>query len=233
MTGKLRARIRLWCRFFVQISYPRDLPIVWQGFLHRRSFSIPDETWTVIAEVNGFLSRKEAGLLYWAAREWPVAGSVIELGSYGGRSTLVFAFAGRCVHAIDAWSATSIADQSAYRGGVSADTVFNNFMANLSRTLSEECVTIHRGLTHHVGREWGLGKGAILFVDAGHTYADVRNDLEVWTPHLHSRGLLIMHDVLGDAWLGVTHASGELLQRGWRVVASAGSAVAFERTGNV
>ena len=216
MTGKLGARIRLWYRFFVQISYPRDLPIVWQGFLHHRAFSIPDETWMAVAEVNGFLSRKEAGLLYWAARDWPVAGSVIELGSYEGRSTLVFALAGRCVHAIDAWSATSLKDQSSNRGVAPVDTVFDTFVANVSRTVSEEGVTIHRGLTHHVGREWGLGKGAILFVDAGHTYADVRNDLEVWTPHLHSHGLLIMHDVLGDAWLGVTHASGELLKQGWQ-----------------
>jgi hypothetical protein len=57
----------------------------------------------------------------------------------------------------------------------------------------------------------------------------VKGDLEIWTPHLLPQGLLIMHDVLGDVYLDVTRVASELLRQGWRVVASAGSIVAFTR----
>ena len=79
----------------------------------------------------------------------------------------------------------------------------------------------------------GLGEwtthGAILFVDAGHTYADVKADLEIWTPWLLRDGILMMHDVLGDRYFGVTSAASGLLAKGWQVLASAGSIVAFTR----
>lgn len=155
-------------------------------------------------------------------------GPVIELGSFEGRSTGVFALAGRHVHAVDAWS-LDVSDLSAYgQGKISPDDAFNRFRDNLRKMHIEHCVSIHRGLTHHIGQEW-REQGAILFVDAGHTYEDVKGDLRIWTPHLHPRGFLIMHDVLGEGFDGVTRAARELLRNGWRVIASSGGAVAFVR----
>jgi hypothetical protein len=46
---------------------------------------------------------------------------------------------------------------------------------------------------------------------------------------LSSKGLLLMHDFLGDVYLGVARAASELLQQNWRVVAGADSIVAFSR----
>ena len=199
-----------------------------QAFRHRRAFPIPAETLDVVDSVGGFLSRKEAGLLHWAACAWPVAGPVLELGAYEGRSTIVFASAGRQVHAVDAWS-LSVNDLSAYGDKASADAVFERFLENLRHAGVESRVRPHRGLTHDMARRWNI-PGAVLFVDAGHTYADVKGDLELWAPHLASGGVLLMHDVLGDVYLDVTRAASELLKQGWRVVASAGSIVAFTRS---
>ena len=222
------ARIKLWWGFFTRISYPRDLRLAREAMRKRRNLPIAAETWSIVESVGGFLSRKEAGFLHWAASAWPLAGPVIELGSYEGRSTIVFTRAGRQVHAIDAWS-LDVSDLSAYGNGVaSADHVFERFQRAIQRAQVDRHIRIHRGLTHDVGRQWNLS-AAILFIDAGHTYADVKDDLETWTPHLAPRGLLIMHDVLGDVYLGVTRAASELLRQGWRVEASAGSIVAFTR----
>jgi hypothetical protein len=69
----------------------------------------------------------------------------------------------------------------------------------------------------------------MCIVDAGHTYADVKGDLEIWTTHLLPKGLLLIHDFLGDVYLGVARAASELLQQNWRVVAGVGSIVAFSR----
>ena len=222
------ARAKLWVGFFAKIAYPRDLPLVIQAFLKRRRFHIPGDTWAIVNPVGGFLSIKEAGLLHWAASNWHIAGPVLELGSYEGRSTIVFARAGRTVHAVDAWS-LEVDDLSAFGGGAtSSESVFHTFQENIRHAGVEPRVHVHRGLTRAVGLQWNT-PGAILFVDAGHTYADATSDLETWTPHLTAQGLLIMHDVLGDVYLGVTRAASELVKRDWQVVASAGSAVAFTR----
>jgi len=224
----LLPRIKLWLGFFTKISYQRDLPLVISAFRHRHTHPIPSHIWQMIDKNGGFLSRKEAGLLYWAACNWPVAGSVIELGSYEGRSTGIFALAGREVYAVDAWS-LDVADLSAFgQGTVQADIVFDRFKANLRDMQIENKVSIHRGLTSTVAKTWHQ-EAAILFIDAGHTYQDVKSDLRLWTPHLHPQGILLMHDVLGDTFLGVTQAASELLSSGWQVVASAGSIVAFQR----
>lgn len=228
MFTSITQRALLWIRFFLRISYRRDLPLVLQAFRYRRNLRIPDSVWIKIKDIGGFLSAKEAGLLYWSACEWPVAGPVIELGSYEGRSTGVFALAGRKVHAIDAWS-LEVSDLSAYgQGEIPASAVYQRFAANLRHMQIENQVSIHQGFTHALGQNWNV-MGAILFVDAGHLYEDVKGDLDIWSRHLHPHGLLLMHDVLGDTFLGVTHAASDLLKTGWRVVASAGSIVAFAR----
>lgn len=228
-TTALAARIRLWAGFFSKISYPRDLPLVIGAFRHRMNLTIPGHIWSCVDGIGGFLSAKEAALLYQAALDWPAAGAVIELGSYEGRSTSVFALAGRRVHAVDAWS-LDVDDLSAYgQGSVSADGVFARFKDNLIQLGIADRVSVHRGDTRAVAQGWG-DQGAVLFIDAGHTYEDVSADLKLWTRHLHPQGLLLLHDVLGDTYLGVTKAAGELLSSGaWQVAASAGSVVGFTR----
>lgn len=220
-------RLRLWSGFFVGITYPRDLPLVWNALRCRPKYTVPASIWTSVDPIAGFLSIKEAGLLYWAACQ-PTEGPVLELGSFEGRSTILFALCGRRVHSVDAWS-NDVSDLSAYGEGASKATdSYERFNENLRRNGAADKVSIHRGLSQQVGRGWTT-HGAILFVDAGHTYADVKADLEIWTPWLLRDGILMMHDVLGDRYFGVTRAASELRGKGWKVLASAGSIVAFTR----
>ena len=221
-------RIRAIWKTFSGFQYPRDLPLVIGAFRHRRYAVCPAEVWRAIEPVEGFLRPREAGLIYWAASQWPVAGPVIELGSFAGRSTIIFALAGRFVHAIDAWS-PEVHDLSAYNGSqTQADDVFRRFHDNVQHANVEARIRVHRGLTRQIGSTWTT-PCAILFIDAGHTYADAQSDLSVWTPFLMPGGLLLMHDVIFDGFPGVTRAASELLSQGWRVVASADSLVAMQR----
>lgn len=122
-----------------------------------------------------------------------------------------------------------MADISAFGyGSAFAEDSFIRFKNNLQSAAVADKVMIHRGLTQAVAKSWATPI-AILFIDAGHDYADVKRDLELWTPHLLVDGLLMMHDVLGDQFFGVTRAARELLSTGWRVQASAGSIVSFTR----
>ncbi len=217
-------RVRFWSRFFTRLSYPGDLPLVLHALRHHKIVALPPSVWALIEPVRGHLVREEAGLLYWAAREWPAPGPVVELGAFAGRSTIVLASAGRQVHSVDAWGA--VPDPALK--DVDLPGMFAQFQANLRRAQVADYVTVHRGSTWDVDQTWHT-RSALLFVDAGHEYAAVKGDLERWCPWLLPDGLLLMHDTLGANFLGVTRAAAELLRGGWRVVASAGSLVAFTR----
>lgn len=224
----LRPRIENWSRFLLHCSYPRDVVLIREVFRRRAKIEAPEDMCSDLADINAFLSPQDIGLLDWAARFWPVDGPIIELGSFTGASTIVFTSANRHVHAVDAWS-WSVADVGAYKtSGRDPDEVYRQFVSNLRQFNVEGRVTTHRGLTHEIGRLWGQ-EGAILWIDAGHRYADVRGDVDIWSPHLHPDGLLIMHDVTSGKFPGVTRVASELLREGWQLVASSGFTVAFVR----
>jgi MMP 1-O-methyltransferase len=209
-------------------TYPRDLPLVAGALRQRRRYECPPHIWNTCDALGGFLRPSEAGLIYKAATQWPLAGPVIELGSYAGRSTVVFALGDRQVHSVDAWS-LDVTDLSAYHDGqIAAHSIFEQFRTNLARSNVTDKVRLHRGLTQEIGRTWQI-PCAILFVDAGHTYEDASGDLRIWTQFLLPDGLLLMHDVFLDGFPGVKRAASELLRQGWRVIASADSLVAFVR----
>jgi predicted O-methyltransferase YrrM len=57
--------------------------------------------WEEVSEIPGWLSKREADLLYAAAKRTPADGHIVEVGSFRGRSTTLLAHTGREVTAID------------------------------------------------------------------------------------------------------------------------------------
>jgi hypothetical protein len=219
--------LQWWFRFFTQIAvWPRDLPVLLGAFRRRVHWRPPAEVWAIVDSVPGFMSDQECGLLYRAARFWPVAGPVVELGSFKGRSATLLALAGRQVHAVDAWVPAVYQPTALGPFFMPSDEILAECQANLQRTGVAGQVTIHRGLTAEVGRGWQV-QCALLFIDAGHDYANVRGDLDAWLPHLLPGGLLLLHDTFSDRYDGVVKAAGELLKAGWEIVASTSTLVAL------
>jgi hypothetical protein len=141
---------------------------------------------------------------------------------------VLFALAGRQVHAVDAWR-SDVSDRTVFTAsGLAPETAFANFERNLRAAQVENRVSVHRGLTTAIAAGW-QAQCALLFVDASHDYQAVTSDLKAWIPHLRPAGLLILHDVVTSQFPGVTRAAGELIGQGWKVVASSGSVVAFTR----
>lgn len=218
-----------WWRFFTRIAvWPRDLPVLVRAMRKRKRWSPPAEVWAKVDAVTGFMGLRECGLLYRAGKHWPVTGPVIELGSYKGRSTTVWALAGRQVHAVDAWTTDNYAPAAIKEYFVPDESALTAFRANIARAGVAERITVHRGLTTEMAQGWQT-PAAILFIDAGHHYPAVRGDLDAWLPHLAPDGLLLLHDTFSDQFAGVIQAAGELLKDGWVIVASAGTIVGLAR----
>jgi predicted O-methyltransferase YrrM len=146
--------------------------------------------------------------LYRTAAEYARVGPVAEIGTYCGKSTIYLAAAasaaGQLVVTVDhhrgseeiqpGWehhdpelvdSATGRMDSLPF------------FRATLAATGLEEHVIAVVGASADVSRLWRMPLG-MLFIDGGHSEANVATDYEGWAPWVAPGGALAFHDIFPD-----------------------------------
>ena len=146
--------------------------------------------------VAGWLGDDEAWALHEAARTHPAeppAITVVEIGSWHGRSTIALANGLRArgagtVHAIDPHRG------SALHHATGVPSTRAAFLANVRAA----------GLTDYVGviptrssvarARFADRSVHLLFVDGSHLYEDVLSDIDVWTPALTDVAIVAFHD---------------------------------------
>lgn len=143
-----------------------------------------------------------------------VSGDIIEVGSWEGRSTIALANAAHpaVVHAVDTWRGSP--------GEISRDLaaqrdVFATFTGNV-RTATRGNVQPHRMGWRHYFLHRDPNPIRLLFIDAEHTYVEVRENIEAALPHMAPGGVICgddahhlpvaraVLDVFGDAELAAT-----------------------------
>lgn len=137
---------------------------------------------SILAQVEGYLYPHEAVFLYWLARSAPGTGSVVEIGSLRGRSTLCLAAGAR---------------KRPHARIVAVDPHVYETAEELRENID------HFGMTGIVdpvelpsvvaARAW-RGRIRILFVDGNHEKANVEADLDAWLPHVEPGGFVLLHD---------------------------------------
>jgi predicted O-methyltransferase YrrM len=168
-----------------------------------------------INAIDGWLEPNDGGVLYQLARFIAPQASVVELGSWKGRSTAWLAHglrdrgAGRVV-AVDTWAGTSNEPEHAkLLAGYGPDQLFEEFRANLRGLGLEAQVEPWRMTTLEAARRWDRGTSiGLLHIDADHAYEGVRADFEHWAPHVVRGGLVVFDDV--PTWPGPTRLVTEL-----------------------
>lgn len=145
------------------------------------------------AEIAGWLTRDEAGLLFDAAAAAPRGEAVVEIGSFAGKSTVALALGARAgrgarVCAVDPHAGS--AETAAVTGYL--DT-FGMFKANLERHGAAGQVEVVRDFSVAAAARFGRPV-AFLFIDGAHGYRSVRADYESWFPKVVDGGLVAFHD---------------------------------------
>ncbi|TMV53014.1 class I SAM-dependent methyltransferase [Paenibacillus mesophilus] len=162
----------------------------------------------MVSSVPGWLELNEGATLYELARFLAPVPTIVELGSWKGKSTCVLASAikdrgeGK-VHAVDLWNWKPGKRQT------HTDEVFDEFKLNLEKHGLTEYVETIRMRTVDASRKWRISNPiGLLFIDASHRYAAVRADFEYWSPMVAVGGYIAFHDV--DTWPGPTRLVAEL-----------------------
>jgi hypothetical protein len=146
--------------------------------------------------VDGFLYLDEAWALHETVRQFPSSQelSVVEIGSWKGRSTIALALGvqvrgtGR-VFAIDPHSGGQ--EMVEMYGAVDTFAEFND---NLERAGVKEVVEPIRALAHLARPRFRNGSVQVLFIDGSHLYSDVLQDIDDWLTALSDQAVVAFND---------------------------------------
>jgi hypothetical protein len=156
--------------------------------------------------IDGFMGEAE---LLWLAEQATTHECIAEIGSWKGRSTHALSdnTSGE-VYAIDTWKGTVNEPIHAIEFvGKPDDWLLKEFQNNVS-DLSN--VHIVQALSVDAAKKLSNIRFDMVFIDAGHTYEDVKSDILAWNPLVIKGGLLSGHDYISD-WPEVIKAVDELI----------------------
>lgn len=147
--------------------------------------------------VPGWLTHAQARSLWAAAATVPAAGTILEIGSHQGRSTVVLARSaigtGARVVAIDPFV------EGRLFGGASTRTRFEQ---NISAAGADDVVRLIADRSTALRRSW-TEPLAMVYVDGKHDLWTASDDLR-WAEHLPPGAPLLLHDAFSS--IGVTLA---------------------------
>ena len=146
----------------------------------------------MIAEtLVGWLDRAEIKKLYDLAFE--ATATIVEIGSFMGRSTTVLGWAARLgngveMHAIDP-----------HKGGNELEWITSGsvgtwptFYSNMQRVGIFDHIIPHRETSRTAAPQFEDGSIDLVFIDGDHASAD--QDFDLWDPKLRSGGIMVFHD---------------------------------------
>jgi hypothetical protein len=177
--------------------------------------------------VEGWLTDAQAARL--AARgAAAAAGTVVEIGSFRGRSTIVLARAAGSVLAIDPHAGSDRGPQEIAADAARGEDDHAAFLANLEAAGVRDRV---RHLRLPSGDALGevAGPVALLYVDGAHRFAPARDDIARWGARVAPGGAMLVHDAFSS--IGVTTALLVECASGgfWRYAGRTGSLAEYER----
>lgn len=152
-------------------------------------------------QISGWMSFIEQQFLYNTAKKME---SVIELGSWKGRSTHAICSSGCSdVTAIDHWKGSEYETEA--HAEAKDGSVFEEFKKNVSSF--KNIKIINKNINDAV-KDIKDKSVDMVFLDAGHTYEEVRNDIRLWKSK--AKILICGHDYV-SGWPGVMQAVDEEL----------------------
>jgi SAM-dependent methyltransferase/predicted O-methyltransferase YrrM len=196
-----------WARAVTAVPGVREV-VTWNCVLRLRK-PLDDRfeaVWGSVADVEGWLSVDQARRLWDRAREVRSSGSIVEIGSYRGRSAIVLATAAAddvSLVAIDPHAGNDRGPQEWQGTAAEGQSDHEAFVANLERA----------GVANRVRHVRRFSQDAIgevddridlLYIDGAHGFGPAREDLVQWGAKVAPSGTMLVHDAFSS--VGVTLA---------------------------
>ncbi len=156
--------------------------------------------------ITGWMTFPELTFLYECAKEHK---NILELGSWKGRSTHALLSGakknGGTVTAVDTFQG-SADPQDLTNSQAKEQDIYGIFLKNTQHFGN---LNVVRKTGNEAAKTFNDETFDMIFIDAGHTYEEVKEDIETWIPKLNAGGLLCGHDY-SNLWPGVMQAVDEI-----------------------
>jgi predicted O-methyltransferase YrrM len=153
----------------------------------------------MVETIPGFLMVGQESWLFYKVQSLPLDATIIEIGSYMGRSTIAMGFAcagtDRKIYCIDKW------EPNPEYPDISVDT----WTSNITKFGLLSVVHPMRGDSKEMLSTWvdnkNLPRPRFIFIDGSHRYADVLSDFNLSYDIILNGGWIALHDVTPE-WSG-------------------------------
>ncbi|HUW03825.1 MAG TPA: class I SAM-dependent methyltransferase [Acidimicrobiales bacterium] len=176
-----------------------------------------EDIWRRLDGVEGWLSEGQARMLHEAAKDVSPPGSVVEIGSFRGRSAIVLgssAAEGVQVVAIDPHAGTDRGPREMTTSAETGETDHEAFVRNLTEAGVVERIDHIRAFSDRAHDEVD-GDIDVLFIDGAHRYAPARADIVEWGGRVKPGGLMLIHDSFNSVGVTLAQLRELLLAAGW------------------
>ena len=154
---------------------------------------------SIADNIDGFLGSREGPVLYDLARKCSRTGSIVEIGSWKGKSTIWLGKGsksgnGATIYAIDPHTGSN--EHKEKYGKV---WTFEQFKQNITSAEVDDVIIPILGTSEEASKNLDQPV-ELIFIDGAHDYDSVKLDFEVWFPKIIDGGIVAFHD---RQWPGV------------------------------
>lgn len=132
---------------------------------------------------------------------------MIEIGSYMGESTMMFASSGIFSTIFSIEPHTGIEEFNDLFG-YEWDVVKKEYETN---TRFFDNITHIKDFSHNIHDTFDNNSIDFIYIDGGHDYESIKNDLKLYLPKLKKNGIIAGHDYEPTGWPGVVRAIHEII----------------------
>jgi predicted O-methyltransferase YrrM len=177
-------------------------------------------------DVEGWLTEPQAERL--RARAAAARGTVVEIGSFRGKSTIVLAAAAGAVIAIDPHGGGDRGPQEIAPDAARGDADHAAFHANL-RAAGVNARVRHVRRPSAEAHADVEGPLALLYVDGAHRYRPARADIAGWGARIEPGGAMLVHDAFSSVGVTLALLAECVPSTRWRYAGRTGSLAEYER----
>lgn len=190
-----------------------------------------DEVQVAVADVEGWMTPGQARRLWTCARTVRPGRTIVEIGSFRGRSMVVLASAAEAgveLVAIDPHAGNDRGPHEFEGFEDEASEDHDVFNANLEAAGVREKVRHVRKFSHEALADVP-GEIDLLYIDGAHRFKPALDDIQRWSAKVRPGGDLLIHDSFSS--VGVTGAIGVslLANPGWRYLGRSDSMTHYRR----